>query len=71
MAKNTVLRWLLAFSSFVVFFMPVLLADELTLLENWLLIFSCWFMVIAVSAYSAIRHDYLINSKAASKKGRT
>jgi hypothetical protein len=71
MEKNTALRWLLAFSSFVIFLMPVLLADELTLLQNWLLIFTCWFIIIANSAYRAIHNDYIKRAKTAFKKNKT
>jgi len=63
MAKNSVLRWLLALSSFLVFLMPVLLADELNLLDKWLLIFSCWFIIIAISAYRALRQDFVSKHK--------
>jgi len=71
MEKNTVLRWLLALSSFLIFLMPVLLADELTLLQKWLLIFICWFIVIAGSAYRAIHNDDLKKAKTALEKGKT
>ncbi len=70
MEKNTVLRWLLALSSFLIFLMPVLLADELSLLQKWLLIFICWVIVIAGSAYRAIHNDHLKKAKTALEKGK-
>jgi|GEM_PF-6108138 len=70
MANNTTLRWLLAFSAFLVFFMPVLLADELTLFENWLLIFVCWLVVIAISAYKTLRNNHSLRNNPPIEKDR-
>jgi len=42
-------RWLGATIALLVFIMPVLLADELSLLTNWLFTFICWLIIIAMS----------------------
>ncbi|OUR62748.1 hypothetical protein A9Q74_03810 [Colwellia sp. 39_35_sub15_T18] len=48
MKNSNIHRWLGAVIALLVFIMPVLLADELSLLANWLFTFTCWLIVIAM-----------------------
>ena len=50
MQDSAVLRWLLACLALLTFIMPVLLADELSLQVNWLLLFLSWFLLIFITA---------------------
>ncbi len=49
MKNSNIHRWLGATIALLVFIMPVLLADELSLLTNWLFTFICWLIIIAMS----------------------
>ncbi len=53
--KNT-LRWLFCILALLFFILPVLLDDELSLLENWLFVFFSWFILIALSCYREQRN---------------
>jgi len=55
MNDRIIARWLAASLCLLLFFLPVLLQDELTLLTNWLLILSSWLLVIIITAYPSIK----------------
>lgn len=48
MKSSNTHRWLGATIALVLLIMPVLLADELSLLANWIFTFLCWLIVIAI-----------------------
>lgn len=50
MTNNKARLGFLAVLTFIVFIVPLLLADEVSLLTNWLFIFASWFIIIALSA---------------------
>ncbi len=54
--KNT-LRWLFCFLVLLVFIMPVLLADEFSLLANWLFVFCSWLIIILASWFRARKNE--------------
>ena len=49
-------RWLAASLYLLLFLLPVLLQDELTLLTNWLLTLCCWLFAILITAYAKSLH---------------
>jgi len=55
MNDRIIARWLAASICLLLFLLPVLLQDELTLLTNWLLILCFWLLVILITAYPTIR----------------
>lgn len=48
MMYSNIHRWFGAAIALLLLVMPVLLADELSLLENWLLTFICWLIIIVI-----------------------
>ncbi len=48
MKNSNIHRWFGAAIALLLLIMPVLLADELSLLANWLFTFICWFLIIAI-----------------------
>jgi len=55
MNDRIIARWLAASLCLLLFLLPVLLQDELTLLTTWLLILCAWLFVILITAYLTIR----------------
>ena len=51
--KSNIHQWFSAAIAILLITMPVLLADELSLLANWFLAFACWFAIIAISFIKA------------------
>jgi hypothetical protein len=48
MNKPHIYRWFAASIALLLLIMPVLLADELSLLTNWLFAYTCWLVIIAI-----------------------
>lgn len=57
MTKNIGRQAFLAILAFLVFIMPLVLADEVSLFANWLFIFISWSLVILLSALSPTQVD--------------
>jgi hypothetical protein len=53
MKNNITYQWFGAIIALLIFIIPVLMADELSLLASWLLIFFCWLFIIAIFAFKA------------------
>ncbi len=51
MKNSNIHRWFGATIALLLFIMPVLLTDELSLLENWLLTLICWFFIIIIGFF--------------------
>ncbi len=50
MSQDIAKRSFLAVLTFIAFILPLVLADEVSLLTNWLYIFISWFFIILLSA---------------------
>jgi len=55
MNDRIIARWLAASLYLLLFLLPVLLQDELTLLTNWLLTLSSWLFVVLITAYPTLK----------------
>ncbi|WP_019028696.1 hypothetical protein [Colwellia piezophila] len=63
MPTNIVKSGFLAILTFLTFILPLLLADEVSLLANWLFIFISWSLVILLSALSPAQIDNKTSEK--------
>lgn len=57
MTPNIGKQAFLAILAFLAFIMPLVLADEVSLLANWLFIFISWTLVILLSALSPAQNE--------------
>ncbi|ALO36407.1 hypothetical protein CMT41_17905 [Colwellia sp. MT41] len=57
MPPNTGKQAFLAALAFLIFIIPLLLADEVSLLTTWLFIFISWSFIILLSALSPSKDD--------------
>ena len=57
MTPNIGRQAFLAILVFLAFIMPLVLADEVSLLSNWLFIFISWSLVILLSALTPAQKD--------------
>jgi hypothetical protein len=71
MKDKNALRWFFASISLFIFILPVFLADELSLLANWLVIFSCTFFIIMCAAARDIKPKPLNNSEQNNKSNNS
>lgn len=63
MEDKNALRWLFGVITFLIFILPILLADELSLFVSWLTIFISWFLVIAIAALKTKNKNSTTNNK--------
>jgi len=53
MNDSNIYRWFGAAIALLLLIMPVLLTDELSLLENWLFTLICWLFIIVIGLLKA------------------
>lgn len=57
MPQDTAKRAFLALVTFIAFIVPLLLVDEVSLLNNWLYIFVSWLIIILLAAFTTTKSE--------------